>query len=113
VYEYTKLLKVATSSEVRSQFSSKIKTLEETITIEEKRLKRLKNNAAAQKQSREKKKKKLEKENIVEVYNTPGRPSYLMNDPNLLEKMHSCIEFGAADHKRRKEVIKVRTIKHL
>jgi hypothetical protein len=36
-----------------------------------------------------------------------------MNDPNLLEKMHSCIEFGVADHKRRKEVIKVRTIKHL
>jgi len=55
----------------------------------------------------------LEKENIVEVYNTPGRPSYLMKDPNLLEKMHNSIEFGAADHKRRKEVIKVRTIKHL
>ncbi len=55
----------------------------------------------------------LEKENIVEVYDTPGHPSYLMNDPNLLEKMHSSIEFGAADHKRRKEVIKVRTIKHL
>jgi len=107
VYEYTKLLQVATSSEVRSQFSSKIKILEETITIEEKRLKRLKSNAAAQKRSREKKKEKLEKENIVEVYNTPGHPSYLMNDPNLLEKMHSCIEFGAADHKWRKEVIKV------
>ncbi len=36
-----------------------------------------------------------------------------MKDLNLLEKMHSSIEFEVADHKRRKEVIKVRTIKHL
>lgn len=36
-----------------------------------------------------------------------------MNDPELLEKMHSSIEFGAADYKRRKEVIKVRTVQHL
>jgi len=99
VYEYTKLLQVITSSEVRSQFSSKIRTLEEIITVKKKRLKHLKNNAAAQKQSREKKKKKLEKENIVEVYNILGHPSYLMNNPNLLKKMHSCIEFDAADHK--------------
>src|SRR5947207_13091506 len=27
--------------------------------------------------------------------------------------MHNSIEFGAADYKRRKEVIKVRTVKHL
>ena len=32
---------------------------------------------------------------------------------NLMEKMHDSVEFGAADHKRRKEVIKVRTVKHL
>src|SRR2546430_2220819 len=47
------------------------------------------------------------------MYNTPGRPSFLINDPNLLEKMHNSVEFGAADHKRRKEIIKVRTVKHL
>ena len=68
---------------------------------------------AAQKWSWEKKKKKLEKENIIEVYNILDYSSYLMNDPNLLEKMHSCIEFGVADHKRCKEVIKIWTIKHL
>ena len=27
--------------------------------------------------------------------------------------MHDSIKFGAADHKRRKEIIKVRTVKHL
>ena len=37
----------------------------------------------------------------------------MRNDPNLLEKMHNSVEFGVADHKRCKEVIKVRTIKHL
>ena len=81
--------------------------------MEEQKLKRLKDNAAIQQRVQKKKREMLEKENIVEVYDTPGHPSYLMNDPNLLEKMHSSIEFGAADHKRHKEVIKVRTIKHL
>jgi len=47
------------------------------------------------------------------MYDTRGRPSFLINDPNLMEKMHDSVEFGAADHKRRKEVIKVRTVKHL
>ena len=55
----------------------------------------------------------LEKENIMKIYDTPGWPSYLMKDPNLLKKMHSSIKFGAADHKRWKEIIKVQTIKHL
>lgn len=113
LYEYTNLSRVATSSELHTQFSSKIKNLEETIASEEKKLKRLKDNAAAQQRARKKKKEKLEKENIVEIYDTSGRPSFLINEPNLLENMHNSIEFGAADHKRRKEVIKVRTIKHL
>jgi hypothetical protein len=49
----------------------------------------------------------------VKIYDTPGRPSFLIKNPNLLEKMHNSIEFGAADHKRRKEIIKVRTVNHL
>ncbi len=47
------------------------------------------------------------------MYDASGRPSFLTNDPTLLEKMHSSVEFGATDHKRHKEIIKVRTIKHL
>src|SRR5687768_11300571 len=47
------------------------------------------------------------------MYDIPGCPLFLINDSNLLEKMHGSIEFRAADHKRRKEIIKVRTIKHL
>jgi len=63
-------------------------------------LKRLKGNAEAQKRARKKKREMLEKENIVEAYDTLGRPSFLINEPNLLENMHKIIEFGAADHKR-------------
>ena len=81
--------------------------------IEESKIKQLRGNAAAQNWVWEKKRQKLNKENIVEIYDAPGQPSYLINNPDLLEKMHSSIEFGAADHKRRKEIIKVRTIKHL
>ncbi|CAB4422746.1 unnamed protein product [Rhizophagus irregularis] len=113
LYEYNKLLYVTTSSEFRTQFTSKIRKFEEIIMFEENKLKKLKGNAAAQIRTRNKKRQKLEKENIVEMYDTPGQPSFLMNDPSLLEKMHNCIKFGVADHKRCKEVIKVQTIKHL
>ncbi|CAB4493679.1 unnamed protein product [Rhizophagus irregularis] len=105
--EYANLLRVTTSSELHTQFSSKIKDLEKSILLEEKTLKRLRGNAEAQKRARNKKREMLEKENIVEVYDTPGRPSFLINEPNLLENMHNSIEFGDANHKRRKEVIKV------
>ena len=44
-------------------------------------------------------KKKLEKENIIEVYNILDHSSYLINDFNLLKKMHSYIEFDIANHK--------------
>ncbi|PKB95475.1 hypothetical protein RhiirA5_385935 [Rhizophagus irregularis] len=111
LYEYNNLLRTASSHELRSQFVSSIKKLEETILIEENRLKKLRNNAAAQQRVRKKKKENIE-ENIVEVYDTPGRPSFLIKNPDLLEKMHASVEFGAADYKRRKEIIKVRTIKH-
>ncbi|CAB4473969.1 unnamed protein product [Rhizophagus irregularis] len=111
--EYANLSRVTTSSELHTQFSSKIKDLEKSIFLEEKTLKRLRGNAEAQKRARNKKREMLEKENIVEVYDTPGCPSFLINEPNLLENMHNSIEFGAADHKRHKEVIKVQTIKHL
>ena len=59
----------------------KIKDLEKTTASEKKKLKCLKDNAAAQQRTRKKKKEKLEKENIVEIYGTPGRPSFLINEP--------------------------------
>lgn len=91
LYEFNKIFQMATSSVLRSQFNSKIKRLEETIIVEEKRLKQLKNNATSKQRTRK-------------------RKSFFMNDP---EKMNSSIEFGTVDYKCHKEVIKVRTVQHL
>ena len=46
-------------------------------------------------------------------YDKPGRPPLLFKHPNLHDHIHDSIEFGAADEKRRKEVVKVRIIKNL
>ncbi|CAB4495191.1 unnamed protein product [Rhizophagus irregularis] len=55
LYEYNKLLYMTTSSEFRTQFTSKIRKLEEIIMFEENKLKKLKDNAAAQVRARNKK----------------------------------------------------------
>lgn len=99
LYEHNNLLQVASSPELRSHFTLKVKNLEEIIATKENRLKRLRSNAAAQQRAQKKKKEKIEMENVVEVYDTPGRPSFLINDPNILKKMHNSVKFGAADHK--------------
>ncbi|CAG8837901.1 5573_t:CDS:2, partial [Gigaspora margarita] len=41
------------------------------------------------------------------------RLSILVQNLDLLKHIHNCIEYGKADKKRRKIIIKVRTIKHL
>ena len=46
-------------------------------------------------------------------YDHPGRPSLLFEHPDLHDQIHDSIEFGSADSKRRKEVVKVRIIEHL
>jgi hypothetical protein len=33
------------------------------------------------------------------MYNIPGYLSFLIKNPNLLDKMHTSVEFKAADHK--------------
>ena len=47
LYEYNNLLKAAISSEICSQFISKIKKLEKIIVLKEKKFKKLKDNAEA------------------------------------------------------------------
>jgi len=99
--------------EIRSQFTSKIKKLKKIIVLEEKKLKKLRDNAKVRQRAQNKKQEKLEKENIVKIYDALSHPSFLMNNPELLNKMHSSIKFDTADHKRQKETIKVWTIKYL
>ena len=90
-------MQVATSLETRTQFISKIKNLKEIITVEENKIKWLKSNAAAQEWTQKKKWQILENESLVELYNMSGRPSFIMNNPNLLANMHNSVEFEVAD----------------
>ncbi|CAB4484288.1 unnamed protein product [Rhizophagus irregularis] len=47
LYEYNNLLRAASTPELRSSFTLKIKKLEETVMVEKKKLKQLRDNAAA------------------------------------------------------------------
>nr|CAG8683580.1 15397_t:CDS:2 [Entrophospora candida] len=54
----------------------------------------------------------LESQEII-LYDKPGRPPLLFQHPDLHDHIHDSVEFGSADEKRRKEVVKVRIIKNL
>src|SRR5438128_1517869 len=76
------------------------------------RLEKLKRHADAQAKLVAKKAKLLE-EGIIEKYDGPRRLSAAICYSDFWDKIHSYVEFGAAHTKRRKTIIKVRTIKHL
>src|SRR6266542_6354006 len=76
-------------------------------------LKKLKRNVDYQQKSRSKKAKHINKENKVVIYDRAGHPPILFKHPDLPEYIYSSIEFSAADTKRRKEIIKVRSVAHL
>ncbi|CAG8839784.1 36143_t:CDS:2, partial [Gigaspora margarita] len=50
---------------------------------------------------------------IAVIYDTSEHSSKFLKNPELLDQIHDCVEYGTAEKKRRKAVIKVRTIKHL
>ena len=112
VVEYTTMLDITTDSSMRKHLMHQINTEKQIIIQQDKRLTHLKRHAAAQGKLRERKRQLLEN-NIVEKYDSPGRPSYSLKNPELYDQLHACVEFGSADNRRRKEWIKVRTISHL
>jgi len=87
--------------------------LKQILQDENNKIKKLKRQAEYQRKCRAKKSKLLQEHQEVVQYDTPGHPSFLIQYPDLHEHIHECIEFRAADKKRRKEVIKVRTIRHI
>jgi hypothetical protein len=110
--EYQKMIEITTDDSLKVTLQTKIINEKKIILEQHALLNKLKRHAEAQSKLRTKKQKLLE-EGVVEKYDTPGRPSAAMKDPELWDKIHDSIEFGAAHAKRRKVVIKVRTIKHL
>ncbi|CAG8850844.1 28750_t:CDS:1, partial [Racocetra persica] len=61
--------------------------------IEAEKKKKLKQHVAVQAKSQEKKRETLENKGELIRYDSPGRPSFLLLNPDLPEQMHSCIEF--------------------
>lgn len=102
-----------TNMVVRSSIESEINALNRNIESDEKQLNKLKRSAMYQQRSRDKKLKSIYEKNEYVQYNCPGRPPFLFKYPQLLDHIHECIEFGEADNRRRKEVIKIRTTTHL
>ncbi|GBC42209.2 hypothetical protein GLOIN_2v1766467 [Rhizophagus irregularis DAOM 181602=DAOM 197198] len=99
--------------EIRNNLLEHMATLKQVLHDEDNKIKKLKRQAGYQQKSRAKKARLLQKHQEVILYDSPGRPPFLTQYPNLIEHIHECIKFGAADKKRRKEIIKVRTIRHL
>src|SRR5581483_4810179 len=106
------MINISNDPDIYHTLWKKLEEANNEIAEQKKRLAKLKRHAASQARVREKKARSLE-EDIVEMYDKPGRPSAATIYPDLWDKIHDCVEFGAASAKRRKSVIKVRTIKHL
>ncbi|PKC01864.1 hypothetical protein RhiirA5_402651 [Rhizophagus irregularis] len=82
-------------------------TLKQVLHDEDNKIKKLKRQAGYQQKSRAKKARLLQEHKEVILYDSPDRPPFLTQYPNLIEHIHECIEFGAADKKRKKEIIKI------
>ena len=91
----------------------KIENLRNEIKSNKDRITKLKRNAKYAQNCKEKKFRQLVENKEVVRYDKPGKPPLLFKHPNLHEHIHDCVEFGSADAKRRKEVVKVRIIENL
>ena len=111
--EFEQICNITTDSQFRLDTYEKIGSLRDEIKSNKDRIIKLKRNASYSQKCREKKRKLLDENQEVIRYDKPGRPSLLFEHPNLHDHIHDSIEFGAADEKRRKEVVKVRIIENL
>ncbi|RIB02241.1 hypothetical protein C2G38_2228373 [Gigaspora rosea] len=111
--ELNSMALITTNPRLHNDLRVQITAAQKNIKKEEDRIKSLKRHANNQQKSQMKKLKALEDDSVVIRYDSPGRPPLLFEHPNLHEQIHSCIEFGEADARRRREIIKVRTANHL
>ncbi|CAB4437176.1 unnamed protein product [Rhizophagus irregularis] len=111
--EFEQIYNITTDSQFRLNTYKKIGDLQDEIRSNKERIIKLKRNASYSQRCREKKRKILNENQEVIQYDKPGRPSLLFEHPNLHDHIHDSIKFGAADEKRRREVVKVRIIENL
>jgi hypothetical protein len=96
--------------EIWQNIMKRVETLKQILHDENNKIKKLKRHAGYQRKSRAKKAKHLQDHQKVIQYESSGCPFFLIQYSNLHKYIHECIEFGAVNKKRRKEVIKVRTV---
>ncbi|CAB4441827.1 unnamed protein product [Rhizophagus irregularis] len=101
------------TTEIKNDIHSKIAEAESEISVNKDKISKLKRNAIYAQNCRAKKLKMLTENQEVVRYDHPRRPSLLFEYPDLHNQIHDSIEFGSADSKRRKQVVKVRIIEHL
>ena len=111
--EFEKIYSITTDPQFRLDTYKKMESLRAEIKSNKERITKLKRNASYAQKCREKKRKTLIENQEVIQYDKPGRPPILFEHPNLHDYIHDSIEFGAADAKRRREVVKVRIIENL
>lgn len=102
-----KIYSITTDFQLRNDLYKRIENLRDEVKSNRERIVKLKRNASYAQKCKEKKRKILIENQEVIRYDKPSRPSLLFEHPNLHDHIHNSIEFGAADEKRRKEVIKV------
>ncbi|CAG8515493.1 41962_t:CDS:2 [Gigaspora margarita] len=102
ITKFKSLHNIVSDTSIRSNLAIRIQEQKDIVRTNDKRIKMI-----------AKKQKQLEEEGIVEQWEDTRRLSILAQNPDLLEHIHNCIEYGEADKKRRKIIIKIRTIKHL
>lgn len=113
ISEYEQALVHLSDQDIKQAIRDRMEENKKIIEVSKKKLEKLKRHAEAQAKLRSKKQRQLSEESIVEQYDKPGRPSAAILNPDIWDNIHDCVEFGSAHAKRRKTVIKVRTIKHL
>ena len=111
--EFEQIYNITTDPQFRHETYIKIEDLRAKIKSNKERITKLQKNASYARKCKEKKRKILIENQEVIQYDRPGRPSLLFKHPSLHDHIHDSIEFGTADEKRRKEVVKVRIIENL
>jgi len=104
---------ITTSSQLRYDMYAKIVDFWTQIKSNQDKIVKLKRNAKYVQNCKEKKQKMLTENQKIIWYNRLSHPSLLFKYLELHDHIHNSVEFGSADEKWRKEVVKVRIIENL
>ena len=111
--ELKKIYNITTDTQIQHDIYIKIEKAESEISSNKDKINKLKRNTKYTQNCRAKKFKILTKNQEVVRYDKSGRLPLLFKHPDLHDQIHDSVEFGSADSKRQKEVVKVRIVENL